>query len=297
MEWISLFKNYLLSERRYSNHTAEAYLSDLQQFDSFLTNTYSLDLNQEISPVHIRSWLAGLSDNRIQARSIRRKISSLNAFFRFLKKRNCISQNPAARIIVPKLKKRLPLTVHEADLHVPTGTSDQDYKTILGDTINQTLYALGLRRSELIQLKMSDVDLESKQIKVMGKGGKERIIPFGDELRMQLQRYFSMRSELIIKDSQFVFVSRKGLKLYPKAVYLIVHNWLKTRTSLSKRSPHILRHSFATHLADRGADINAIKELLGHANLSATQIYTHNSMEQLKKMYSQAHPRASLKES
>ncbi len=294
MDNLRSFATYLISEKRYSSHTVEAYLSDIQQFKTFILDTYSLNLCADIKSLHIRAWLASMTVRQIQAKSIRRKISSLNTFFRYLKMRNKIPSNPAARIIVPKLKKRLPLTVKESDFQFNTDTSNADYPSILQETIVQTLYTLGLRRSELINLLISDLDLQSRQIKVSGKGGKQRIIPFGDELSKQLNRYFKVRSDLNIQDTQFIFLLPNGSKLYPKMVYLLVNRWLKARTSLSKRSPHILRHSFATHLADHGADINAIKELLGHANLSATQIYTHNSMEQLRKAYIQAHPRASL---
>jgi integrase/recombinase XerC len=298
MDSLLLYNNYLIAEKRYSTHTAEAYLRDIQQFMDYLNSVYQITRTEGLSHLHLRSWFASLSANGMEARSIRRKISSLNTFFKFLKKRNLISNNPVSKVITPKIKKRLPFTVRESDLQFEGHESKlntDSYKDFLADTIVQTLYALGIRRSELINLRIKDVHFKNNQLKVLGKGGKERIIPFGQELRLKLERYLIMRNELEVKDENVLFLLANGKKLYPKAVYLMVNNWLKSRTSLSKRSPHILRHSFATHLADNGAEINAIKELLGHANLSATQIYTHNSIEQLRKSYQQAHPRAMIK--
>jgi integrase/recombinase XerC len=292
-----LYLNYLTAEKRYSEHTSEAYLSDIKQFEEYLKTTYNNLEFAKVSHLQLRSWFAELRAKGIQPRSVRRKISSLNTFYKFLKKRNLIDFNPVAKVISPKIKKRLPVTVRESDLYFNIEgliDNDQEYKVIITELIVFTLYTLGIRRSELINLKIKDVHLKNNQLKVMGKGGKERIIPFGNELRKNLERYFLIRNNLEIRDSDYLFLLPNGKKLYPKAVYLMVNNWLSSKTSLGQKSPHILRHSFATHLADHGAEINAIKELLGHANLSATQIYTHNSIEQLKRSYLQAHPRAAV---
>lgn len=298
MDLINLYKNYLVAEKRYSGHTSEAYITDIKQFEFYTKQVYHFESYSDLNHLHIRSWFANLSAKGLEARSVRRKISSLNTFFKFLKKRNLIQNNPISRVITPKVKKRLPVTVREIDLQFRndyTVNEELDYNLMLSETIIQSFYSLGLRRSELISLKCKDVQLKSHQLKIMGKGGKERIIPFGHELRQNLERYILIREQLKIVDTEYLFLLPNGRKLYPKMVYLIVNRWLKEHSSLAKRSPHVLRHSFATHLADHGADINAIKNLLGHSNLSATQIYTHNSIEQLRISYNQAHPRASIR--
>ncbi len=300
MDWHKLYLNYLSAEKRYSVHTSEAYLSDIRQFEAYLTLTYNHSEFAQLSHHQLRSWFADLRSKGIQPRSIRRKISSLNTFFKFLKKRNLVEFNPVAKVISPKVKKRLPITVRESDLNFQLEGSignDCEYGVFLSEMIVLTLYSLGIRRSELINLKIKDIHLRNNQLKVMGKGGKERIIPFSDELRKNLERYFLIRKTLEIVDEDYLFLLPNGKKLYSKAVYLMVNKWLSSRTSLVQKSPHILRHRYATHLADHGAEISAIKELLGHANLSATQIYTHNSIEQLKRSYLQAHPRAAVNHS
>lgn len=295
MDSVAKFRNYLLAEKRYSTHTSEAYLNDIRQFFHYASISYSIENPADIELMHIRSWLADLSSQNIQARSIRRKISSLNSYFRFLRKRNLCQNNPVSRLTSPKMKKRLPVTVQETDIirHLqgsrePLGS----YRELLALTIIHVLYATGIRRSELLNLRISDLKLKQLQMKVMGKGGKERIIPFSGELRQSLERYLEVRKNLKAADTDTFFLKPDGAKLYPRMVYQLVNNWMALNTNAGKKSPHVLRHSFATHLADHGADINAIKELLGHASLSATQIYTHNTIEQIKKSYFQAHPRA-----
>jgi len=299
MDWLVHFENYLIGEKRYSQHTSEAYLTDIRQYRDYLLLTYQISSIESSGFMHLRSWLAQLSVDGIQPRSIRRKISSLSSFFKYLKKREVVSINPTSKVVSPKLKKRLPVTLKESDLKISEIDSIEvgdNYNMILEGVVIKSLYGLGIRRAELINLKIKDINLKTNQLKVLGKGGKERIIPFGNELGLVLGRYFLVRKELKIIDEEYLFLLPNGRKLYPKKVYWMVNKWLTNYTSIHKRSPHVLRHSFATHLADRGADINAIKELLGHSNLSATQIYTHNSIEQLRKSYNQAHPHSALKE-
>ncbi|MBK9728784.1 MAG: tyrosine-type recombinase/integrase [Saprospiraceae bacterium] len=295
MDSVLLFHRFLSAEKRYSLHTCEAYMLDVRQFQDFIKNQYNFHSFQEVLSIHIRSWLAKMNERGIDTRSIRRKCSSLNTFYRFLLKRELATSNPLAKIIAPKIKKRLPIIVKESEmifLDSDKNDDPDDYKEMLTDLIVKSFYSLGIRRSELIDLKYKNVKLDQGQLKVMGKGGKERIIPFGNELRQNFERYIIRREDIKLVDVENFFVMKNGKKLYPKMVYLLVSQWLKYRSNSSKKSPHILRHSFATHLADHGADIYAIKELLGHSSLAATQVYTHNSIEQLRKAYSQAHPRA-----
>ncbi|MBK8955881.1 MAG: tyrosine-type recombinase/integrase [Saprospiraceae bacterium] len=294
MDTVLIYETYLKSEKRYSTHTLQAYIADIQQFIQFLEIHFNAVLPEDAGFVQLRAWVVDLHKKNRDPRTIRRKISSLNAFYKFLKKRKGLKTNPAARLILPKVKKRLPLVVRTHELEelkaLPADKDEGDL--ILKFAVIRCLYELGLRRSELIHLKNSDVDLNYRELKVLGKGGKERIIPFGEELKEVLYRYLKYREEVNCLDLQNFFLLKNGKQLYPKMVYLIVRNWLQNKTSISRKSPHVLRHSFATHLADAGADINAVKSLLGHANLSATQIYMHNSISQLKEAYSKSHPKA-----
>ncbi len=297
MEPISFFQAYLQSERKYSVHTVAAYIRDIHQVQLYISSVFQLDDLCQANPVHLRSWLASMSEQKAEARTIRRKLSALSSFYKYMKKRGRLHTNPLSKINSPKLKKRLPGALRESEVSdlKRAGEIEQEYSKTLELLVVRTLYELGLRRSELIELKSYDVDLNNRSIKVMGKGGKERILPFGNELKDTFIRYIKIKENLKIVDHTYFFLLENGKKLYPKKVYLMVRAWLQARTSLSSRGPHVLRHTFATHLANRGADINAIKMLLGHSNLAATQIYLHNSVEQLKKAYSQSHPRAQSK--
>lgn len=294
MDKLELFSRYLQTQKKYSIHTIEAYLLDLKQFKEFLSFQYEMDLQEPFAVLHIRSWIAAMGKSGLDNRSIRRKLSSLNHFCKFLMKRNLLDENPMLKLVAPKLKKRLPVVLREQDLNLDpeTDLSILSYKECLMETIAWTFYGLGLRRNELVELKLSDVHFKAGQLKVLGKGNKERILPFGNELAQIFLRYLKVRSEFKVPETDYFFVLQNGKKVYPKMVYLLVNSWLKTRTSITKKSPHVLRHSFATHVSNRGADIYAIKELLGHSSLAATQIYTHSSIEQLKKAYRLAHPRA-----
>jgi len=294
MDKLDLFVRYLQTQKKYAAHTIAAYSLDLKQFNTFLLVQFDMNLDVPFATMHIRSWMASMGKAALDNRSIRRKLSSLNHFCKFLMRRHQMEENPMHKILSPKLKKRLPVVLREQDLnlHPETDFSELGYQECLKETIVWAFYGLGLRRNELIELKHSDVNFKAGQLKVLGKGNKERILPFGNELAEIFLRYLNVRSALKIPEADYFFVLQNGKKLYPKMVYLLVNNWLKAKTSITKKSPHVLRHSFATHISNKGADIYAVKELLGHSSLAATQIYTHSSIEQLKNAYRLAHPRA-----
>ena len=296
---ITTFLKYLEFEKRFSPHTISAYKSDLEQFYIFLKLTYEIEQAKDIGHIHIRAWVVELIQNKITPRSINRKLSTLKSYFKFLKKRKSIIQNPMLKVIAPKVGKRLPVVVKELEIENLFEQIDfgEGFPAVRDEMIMELLYSTGMRRSELIQLTPSDLDFHQQHIKVLGKGNKERLIPFAKKLNDRLKNYLLVRNEefsLSLKDP--LFLTNKGQKLYPKFVYNLVKKYLSHVTTVEQRSPHVLRHSFATHLSGNGADLNAIKELLGHSSLAATQVYTHNSIEQLKKVYQQAFPKAKRKE-
>lgn len=287
------FIDYVKFERRYSPHTVTAYQHDLQEFFCFLDQQYGALDPAEISAQMIRSWMASLKGEGVSARSINRKLSTLRSWYKFRMKKGQ-KNNPLAKIIAPKSGKRLPVYVErvpmERLLHqaaYPEGFEGLTCLLIIG-----LLYGTGMRRAELIGLRTSDVDWSSGTLKVTGKGGKQRIIPLDSGLQQQIKAYLGAKAELPQADLSFLLVTGKGRKLYPEYVYRMVRQMLGQVTTLEKRSPHVLRHTFATHLVNNGADLGAVKELLGHASLAATQVYTHNSIEQLKTIHKQAHPRS-----
>lgn len=288
------FFQYIFSEKRLSKNTNTAYQIDLNQFVAFL-DTYSLTSVTEVRHTHIRAWIVAMMQHEVTARSVNRKLSCLKTYFNFLQKRQLIASNPMAKVVAPKISKRLPTTVPERNLELLFDQMEwgTGFVGVRDRAILELLYSTGIRRSELINMKVSDIDFGSYRIKVLGKGNKERLIPFGKKLGDILRGYLEMRTQTfpaVIKTD--LFLSKKGDPLADSAVYTVVKKQLSYVTSQEKRSPHVLRHSFATHLSENGADLNAIKELLGHASLSATQIYTHNSVEKLKKVYEQAHPKS-----
>lgn len=290
-----LFLTYIRFEKRFSEHTITAYETDLAQFKIYLQNTYEISKDEDIFHTHIRAWIVDLLEQKITTRSINRKLSTLKSYFQFLVKRAVLAQNPMQKVIAPKIGKRLPVVVPADRLEflfekVEFGT---DFKGVRDKTILELLYQTGIRRSELINLTYQDINLQSLTIKVLGKGNKERLVPISHKLNHTLQAYMTIRNATFpLELFNFLFVTEKGKKLYPKKVYSIVKQYLSLITTEEQRSPHVLRHSFATHLSNNGADLNAIKELLGHSSLAATQVYTHNSIERLKQIYQQAHPKA-----
>jgi len=283
------FANYLKFEKNYSSHTIQAYIGDIQQCNAFLV-LQNKDMFSAETP-DLRAWIVNLLEDNISATSIHRKISSLKTFYLFLQREKLVSKNPTRKLILPKTKKRLPVFVEEKNMlelfsNLPF---EENFTSKRDKLVLSLLYATGIRLSELIGIKLSDIDFSQKTIKVFGKRRKERIIPFGPIVENDLKSYLQARKEY---DSPYLIITEKNEQAYPKLIYRIVHTYLAIASNIDKKSPHVLRHTFATHLLNNGADLNAIKELLGHANLAATQVYTHNSFEQLKKVYNKAHPRA-----
>ncbi|MBL0144564.1 MAG: tyrosine-type recombinase/integrase [Chitinophagaceae bacterium] len=289
------FIQYLQFQKRYSQHTVLSYQTDLLAFFDYLQIQFATNNLSEIKPSFIRSWLAQLKEQGLQAKSINRKISSLKSFFKYQLKQQTITVSPMAIVVSPKVNKRLPSFIEEKDTN--TLFSYVDFPdTWAGKTdrlILQLLYNTGMRRAELLELKESQIDKYNSSIKVLGKGNKERIIPVSKEVITIADEYVIAKMKNIkVVDAGVLLVNEKGKKLYPKYLYNVVKKYLTLVTTLKKRSPHVLRHTFATHLMNNGADLNAVKELLGHSSLAATQIYTHNTIEKLKDIHKKAHPKA-----
>jgi integrase/recombinase XerC len=289
------FLQYLLIEKGYSQHTIRSYKNDLDQFFIFMENPGSQGFPAEISSHDVRAWIVSMMDNGISSTSVHRKISCLRIFLRYLRKEGIIKHDPMDKVVLPKRKKKLPVFVGEEALDnlLDNYEFGNSFPGIRNRTIIEMLYLTGMRRAELIGLKDNDVDLASATVKVTGKRNKQRIIPLVKSFIMRLEEYIKIRDDIFPSGHEgWFFMTNKGNKLYDKYVYNTVKCYLTMVTTIEKRSPHVLRHTFATHMLNHGADLNSIKELLGHANLSATQIYTHNTFEKLKKVYKQAHPRA-----
>jgi len=281
------FENYLRYQKRYSEHTIVAYVNDIKSFFSFVDLNFSSKVTHHI----VRSWMVDMVSKKYEAKSINRKISSLKSYYRFLKKNSLIEVNPASKIVSMKVPKKLPKFLEEKQIeHLLEESEEDDYTGRMNNLIIEVIYVCGLRRSECIDLK--EENCNSVQIKVMGKGSKERIIPIADLLSIQIKEFIDFKREVGIDSNGFLFQRPNGKKLYPKYLYNLVNKRIGQVSSLDKRSPHILRHSFATHLSNNGAELNAIKTLLGHSSLAATQIYTHTSIERLKDVYKKAHPKA-----
>ena len=294
MTSINEFSHYLQYEKRYSIHTVQAYICDLEQFFLYIQLHYPDTEAQEIQHIHIRSWLASLKEQDLVSRSINRKISTLKSYYKFLLRTGKVSSSPMSKVISPKNAKRLPVFVNQTNMDRLLEDTDfaSDYKGHLDRLIVELLYQTGMRRAELLGIKLPDIDLYNHQIKVLGKGNKERIIPINKELQSLIESFIQLRSQLESCESEHLLLRENGKALYPKYVYNVVTHYLSLTTTLDKKSPHVLRHTFATHLLNQGADLNAVKELLGHANLTATQIYTHNTIDKLKEIYKKAHPKA-----
>lgn len=297
------FIDYLLLEKKYSAHTILAYRNDLDGFLEFVESNYDdLDLaagEVGIKTVNygiIRSWIVFLVDSGISNRSINRKISSLKSYYKFLLKTKQIEENPLAKHKALKMSRKLqvPFSEKEIDDVIRLLSEEKGFEGLRNRLIVELFYATGIRRAELVNLKISQVSISEKTIKVLGKRNKERIIPLLPSIELTLNQYLREREELsIIEDEEFLLLSKKGIKIYETLVYRVINSYFSKASEKVKRSPHILRHSFATHLLNEGADLNAVKELLGHASLASTQVYTHNSMAQLKRVYKNSHPRNS----
>ncbi|MDD4210625.1 MAG: tyrosine recombinase XerC [Bacteroidales bacterium] len=296
MEWIQTFLSYITTEKRFSKHTIKAYQTDLMQFTVFIENELSLESIKEVTFQGIRSWIFYLLENGDSPRSVNRKISTLKTFYKFLLRNGHIKSNPIDKIISPKQSKRLPSFVDEGEMATMFTKIDfpDTFEGIRDRTILETFYALGLRLSELMQLTFQDIDFYNRNVKVLGKRNKERIIPFGPHLENCLKQYFKVFENNfgILQQNMPIFVTKKGEKVYSMLIYRVVHKYIEMVSSIEQKSPHVIRHTFATHLLNQGADLNAIKELLGHSSLAATQVYTHTSIGKLKEIYKNAHPRA-----
>ena len=292
---IQHFLDFIKFQKRYSGHTIISYQHDLVSFFDFLQMQFGEMPLNEIKSTFIRSWLAQLKQDGLESKSITRKISALKSFFKFQLRQQQISVSPMATILSPRLKKRLPQYVEKGDIQTlftqvefPDNWDGKTHRLLI-----QLLYNTGIRQAELVGLKESQVDLHNQSIKVLGKGGKERIIPVSKELMRILRDYISSKKvHFEAFDKECLLINARGRKLYPRYVYNAVRHYLGMVTTIDKKSPHVLRHSFATHLMNNGADINAVKELLGHSSLAATQVYTHNTIEKLKDIHRKAHPKA-----
>ncbi len=291
---LASFLKYLEIERGYSAYTLRSYGDDVRQFVLFCVldpekADYSL-----ITHRHVRAWVSNMISQGVTPRSANRKLSSLRSFFKFLIREGVVKTNPLGKVVSPKISKRLPEFVPESDMNKlePEVLFDNSFEGKRNLLIISLFYMTGMRSSELVGLKTDSLSFASDSIRVVGKGNKERLIPLHPDLKPIINKYNDVRKEVDINNSQSYFLTKKGEPVYPKLVYRVVKHYLSMITPLQKCSPHVLRHTFATHLLNQGADLNAIKELLGHANLSATQVYTHSTFEKLKRNYNQAHPRA-----
>jgi integrase/recombinase XerC len=292
---IQSFLDYLKYQKRYSAHTIRSYHDDLAQFLGFLQIQFEETSITVIGHHHVRSWLASIKENDNSSKTINRKISSLKSFFKYLVRTGILEQTPMTKVITPKVSKRLPDFIQEGDAGKLIGAlkNTEDWKGLNTKMLITLFYTTGMRLSELVNLRESQVDFSRKQVKVLGKGNKERIIPVSQEVLLMIREYMQHKKREFESADNTLLVTEKGKKMYSKYPYLLVKSFLTTEVkTLSKKSPHVLRHSFATHLSNNGADLNAIKELLGHSSLAATQVYTHNTIEKLKNVYKKAHPKA-----
>lgn len=295
--FLQAFLDYLKFQKRYSPHTIIAYQTDLEQFFAYLTSQYECQDVTQVKPNYIRSWLAEMRSENITPKSLNRKISSLKSFFKFLLRMGEILHSPMTTIVAPRMSKRLPAYVEQKGMERIKNEVQftNDWKGKTDKLIIDVFYATGIRLNELIGLQENHVDASIGQVKVLGKGNKERIIPVAPALLLQISEYIAEKRKLEHPGiSGHLFVNAKGKPLYPKYVYMVVNKTLSINnvTTIKKKSPHVLRHTFATHLSNNGADLNAIKDLLGHSSLAATQVYTHNTIEKLKDIYKKAHPKA-----
>lgn len=291
----NLFLKYLQFEKRFSENTIRSYQNDLSQFEEFVNENYNVIELHRVDEKIIRAWVVNLMEKDFSSLSVNRKISTLKTFFKFLLRENAIGSNPMDKVISPKSSKKLPSFVEEIQINklLDEHSFGDDFSGVRNKLIIEMFYNTGMRLSELIGLTNESINFEAGTVKVLGKRNKERILPLQNSFIESLKRYNTLKNiEFQKVENNYFFVTDKGNKLYEKLVYRIVNKYLNLVTTIEKKSPHILRHTFATHMLNNGADLNSIKELLGHANLAATQVYTHNTFEKLKTIYKQAHPRA-----
>lgn len=289
------YTDYLLVEKNYSVLTVKAYQNDLEDFLEFIKHEYESNSINKVNYSQIRSWIVSLVENGIANRSINRKVSALNTYFKFLLKTGDINSNPLSKHRALKTSKKIQIPFSEAEIKTVLDDLNfaDDFDSVRDKFIIELFYSTGIRRIELVQLKLTSIDLNTKTLKVLGKRNKERIVPLLKSVVLTAVKYLELRKELErISDADILFLTKKGYKIYETLVYRTINGYFSLASSKVKRSPHILRHSFATHLLNQGADLNAVKELLGHSSLAATQVYTHNSIAELKKVHINAHPRS-----
>ena len=290
---VKKFIDFLLLEKKYSQHTAVAYENDIEMFELYLSREFSESKVSNANYSQIRSWIVKLVSSNVTNRTINRKVSSLNSYYKFLLKIQSIEFNPLTKHKALKVSKKLQIPFSETEITSVLNTIDTNsFEGLRDKLIVELFYSTGMRRVELVNLQLSDIDISQRQVKVLGKRNKERFIPLLPNVIKTHRAYLDERSQLkLVKDSNALFLSLKGVKVYEKLVYRVITNYFDTVSSKVKKSPHILRHSFATHLLNNGADLNSVKELLGHSSLASTQVYTHSSVAELKKVYEKAHPR------
>ena len=294
---VKKFIDFLLLEKKYSQHTAVAYENDIEMFELYLSREFSESKVSNANYSQIRSWIVKLVSSNVTNRTINRKVSSLNSYYKFLLKIQSIEFNPLTKHKALKVSKKLQIPFSETEITSVLNLIETDsFEGLRDKLIVELFYSTGMRRTELVNLQLSDVDISQGQLKVLGKRNKERFIPLLSTVIRSYQAYLIERSNLKeVQDSKSLLLTRKGFKIYEKLVYRVIVNYFDTISSKVKKSPHILRHSFATHLLNNGADLNSVKELLGHSSLASTQVYTHSSVAELKKVYEKAHPRTSFK--
>lgn len=294
MTIVDKYIDYLRYEKNYSSHTEISYYSDLMQFRDFIESHYPEIELETVEGDIVRAWIISLMESKTSARSVNRKLSSLKSFYRYLQKMGQISMSPLKKISGPKAKKPIPSFVNYSDMEkvLDLEATDNDYESFRDKVILELFYVTGMRRAELIGLTDKDIDLYSGNIRVTGKRNKQRIIPISKNTIMLIDSYIEIRNKTFENQTSAFFVKKDGEAIYPMLIHRVVSNHLKWIPTLAKASPHVLRHSFATGMLNNGADINAVKELLGHSSLASTEIYTHTSFDELKKIYNKAHPRA-----
>ncbi|WP_298303502.1 tyrosine-type recombinase/integrase [Flavobacterium sp.] len=294
MNNLKAFQDYLQLEKNYSLHTVNAYVNDLVFFQEFLIENFDTKKLEDVNYSMIRSWIVSMVDNDISNSSVNRKISSLKSFYKFLLKTKQIENSPLLKhksLKTPK-KIQIPFSEKELDQVLNQLTYPEGFDGIRDKLIIDLFYTTGIRRVELIDLKMQNVDLSNNTLKVLGKRNKERILPILPIISKQIRSYLLERTKIeVIKDKEHFFLMLKGVKLNDSFVYRLINYYFSNVSEKVKRSPHILRHTFATHMLNNGADLNSVKELLGHSSLASTQVYTHNSLAELKKVYGNSHPR------
>jgi integrase/recombinase XerC len=296
---VDAFLEYLNLEKKYSAHTITAYKNDLQSFKKFLEMEYAQENLREVHYSQIRNWIVNLVDIKVSNRTVNRKVSALKSFFTFLQKTKQIDYNPLSKHKSLKIEKRLQVPFSFKEINTVINDIDKDanddFESLRNRLIVELFYSTGIRRAELINIKQRDVSFSDKTIKILGKRNKERFVPLLGSVIQTLNRYLALKKEFEIGLEE-LFITEKGNKIYETLVYRIINHYFGQVSSKEKRSPHILRHSFATHLLNEGADLNSVKDLLGHSSLASTQVYTQNSLDVLKKVYNKAHPRGSKKD-